>query len=154
MQLMETMDPASLAQLCILVCYVCNKHLKDKFLFCETLSTKTTAREIFDKVDRFFEVHGIKWEYVIGVYTDGAPATLGCHSGLLKKKFPDVIGTHCTIYCKALMIQSMPDELKSVLNDVIKAVNLIKQTHLTPACLLIYAKKVIPNSKLFYCTSI
>ena len=53
-QIDETMDVANLAQLCVFVRYVYNQHLEDKFLFCKTLSTKTTAREIFDKVDGFF----------------------------------------------------------------------------------------------------
>ena len=98
-------------------------------MFCETLSTKTTAREIFDKVDKFFEAHAIKWEHVIGVCTDGAPAMIGCRSGfqtLVKEKCPDVIRTHCTIHRQALMVKTKPEELKSVLNDVIKAVNFIK----------------------------
>ena len=124
-------------------------------MFCKTLSTKTTAREIFDKVDRFFEAHAIKWEHVIGVCTDGAPAMIGCRSGfqtLVKEKCPDVIRTHCTIHRQALLVKTMPEELKSVLNDVIKAVNSLKQTHSTHACFVIYAKKVNSNLKHFYCT--
>lgn len=37
--------------------------------------------EIFNKVDRFFEAHGIKWEHAIEVRTDGSLAILGCCSG-------------------------------------------------------------------------
>jgi len=70
-QLDETTDVANLAQLCIYARYIYDKHLEDEFLFCETPSTRTTAKEIFDKVDRFFDAHGIKWEHVIGVCTDG-----------------------------------------------------------------------------------
>lgn len=128
-QLDETTDVANLAQLCVYVRYVYDKHLEDEFLFCETLSTRTTAKEIFDKVDRFFKAHGIKWEHVIGVCTDGAPAMLGCRSGfqtLVKQKSPHVIGTHCTIHRQALMVKTMPAELKNVLNEVITAVNFIK----------------------------
>ena len=81
-QIDKTTDVANLAQLHVFVRYVYNRSLKDEFLFCETLSTKTTAKEIFDKVDdRSFEKHGIRWEHVIGVCTDGAPAMLGCRSG-------------------------------------------------------------------------
>ena len=38
------------------------------------------------------------------------------------------------------MVKTMPDELKSVLNDMIKAVNSLKQTYATPTYLLIYAE--------------
>ena len=149
----KTTNVANLAQLRFFVRYVYNRNLEDEFLFCETLSTKTTARAIFDKVDRFFEAHSIRWEHVIGVCTDGAPAMLGCRSGfqtLVKEKSPDAIGTYCTIHRQALMVKIMPDELKSVLNEVITAVNLIKANSLNSCYLLIYAKKVIPNLKLFY----
>src|SRR6218665_372531 len=112
-------------------------NLEDEFLFCETPSTRTTAKEIFDKVNRFFDAHGIKWEHVIGVCTDGAPAMLGCRSGfqtLVKQKSPNIIGTHCTIHRQALMVKTMPDEFKNVLNGVITAVNFIKSNALN-SCL-------------------
>ena len=80
-QIDKTTDVANLAQLRFFVSYVNNRNLEGEFLFCETLSTKTTTREIFDKVDRFFEAHGIRWEHVIGVCTDDALAMLGCRSG-------------------------------------------------------------------------
>ena len=70
----------------------------------------------------------------------------------MKEKSPDAIGTHCIIHRQSLMVKIMPDELKSVLNEVIKAVNLIKANSLNSCYLLIYAKIVIPNLKLFYCT--
>ena len=48
----------------------------------------------------------------------------------VKEKPPDAIGTHCTIHRQTLMVKTMPDKLKSVLNDMIKAVNLIKASAL------------------------
>ena len=95
-------------------------------MFCETLSTKANEREILDKVDRFFEAHCIRWEHVIGGYVDGAPAMLGYRFGLVKEKSPDVIGTHCTFHCQALILKTMLDDFKSVLNNLIKALNLIE----------------------------
>ena len=81
-QIDKTTDVANLAQLGVFLRNVYNRSLKDEFLFCETLSTKTTARKIFDKVDnKSFEAHGIRWKHVIGVCTNGAPAMLGCRFG-------------------------------------------------------------------------
>ena len=60
------------------------------------------------------------------VCTDGAPAMLGCRSGyqtLVKEKSQDAIGKQCTFHRQALMVKTMPDELKKVPNDVIKIVN-------------------------------
>jgi hypothetical protein len=44
----------------------------------------------------------------------------------LKQDFPNIISTHCFIHREALMIKSIPDELKNVLDLVIKIVNYIK----------------------------
>ena len=58
-----------------------------------------------------------------------APVMLGCHSGfqtLVKEKLPVVAGMHCTIHRQALMAKTLPDQLKNVLEDVVKAVNFIK----------------------------
>lgn len=128
-QLDETTDVANLAQLCVYVRYIHGRHFEDEFLFCETLNTQTTTKEIFSEVSRFFEEHDLNWKQVVGVCTNGASAMLGCRSDclpLVKEKSPDVTDTHCTIHHQALMVKTMPDELKNVLNDVIKAVNFIK----------------------------
>ena len=80
-------------------------------------------------MNKFFNKHNLKWKHVIGVCTDGAPAMLGCRSSfqtLVKEKSPDVAGTHCTIHRQALIAKILPDQLKNVLDDVVKAVNFIK----------------------------
>ena len=62
---------------------------------------------------------------------------IGCYSNfqtLVKEKF-DVAGAHCTIHHQALMAKTLPDQLKNVLENVIKAVNLIKANALN-SCLL------------------
>ena len=103
--------------------------MEDEFLFCSPLTTTITAKEIFNFVKKFFDEHNLKWKHVIGVCTDGAPAMLGCPSSfqiLVKEKSPDVAGTHCTIHRQALMAKTLPDQLKNVLDDVVKAVNFIK----------------------------
>lgn len=128
-QLDETTDVANLAELCVYVRYIHKSHLEDEFLFCSPLTTRTTAKEIFNFVNKFFDEHNLKWKNVIGVCTDGAPAMLGCRSGfqtLVKEKSPGVAGTHCTIHRQALMAKTLPDRLKNVLDDVVKAVNFIK----------------------------
>ena len=125
----EKPDVANLANLCVYVRYVYDKHLEDEFLFCETPNARTTARETFHKVNRFFEAHDIKWKHAIGVCTVGARATLGCRSGfqaLVKHKSPDIISTHCTIHRQALLMKTVPDQLNSVHGEVIRAVDLIK----------------------------
>ena len=43
-----------------------------------------------------------------------------------KRKCFDAIGTHCTIHRQALIMKTLPDQLKYVLDHVIKSVNFIK----------------------------
>ena len=65
-QLDETTDITNLAQLCIYVRYVHNA--EDEFLFCEDLKSRTTAKDIFEKVSIFFEEHDLDWQtYVVYV---------------------------------------------------------------------------------------
>ena len=62
---------------------------------------------------------------------------LGCRSSfqiLVKKKSPDVAGTHCTIHRQALLAKTLPDQLKNALDDVVKALNFIKANALN-SCL-------------------
>ena len=108
-QLDETTDVVNLAELCVYVRYVHERHLEDEFLFSSPLATRKTAKEIFYFVNKFFDKHNMKWKHVIAVCTDSAPAMLGCHSGfqtLLKEKSPDAAGTHCTIHCQELMAKT------------------------------------------------
>lgn len=76
-------------------------------------------------MDRFFESHGIKWEHVTGVRTDGVPAMLGFQT-LVKQVSLNIIGTHCTIHRQALLVKTMTDEVKNVLNKLITAVISLK----------------------------
>ena len=130
-QLNETTDVAILAELHVYVYvgYIHERHLEDEFLFCSPLMTRTTANKIFNFVNKFSDEHNLKWKHVIGVCTDGAPAMLGCRSGfqtLVKGKSPDVAGTHGTIHRQALLAKTLPDHLKNVLDNVVKAANFIK----------------------------
>ena len=129
---MYTTDITNLAQLCY-VRYTYNGEFEDEFLFCDDLKSRTTAKDIFEKVSNFFEEHDLDWQNLCGVCTDGAPAMLGHKSGfqtLVKGKSPSIIGSHCMIHRQALIMKNIPELLKNVLNDVIKTINTIKATAL------------------------
>lgn len=125
----ETTDVASCAQLIGYVRYVLNDTVKEEFLFCRELKATTTAKDIFDEVDRFFREEGLPWEMLLAVCTDGAPAMIGAQSGfkaLVQKKCPEVIWTHCAIHRQVLVAKTLPPELKEVMAVVVKAVNFIR----------------------------
>ena len=73
----------------------------------------------------------MKWEKLVGVCTDGAPAMLGCRSGFItrvKQKNPDTVGTHCVIHREALASKTLPAAMKNKLAIVIRIVNFIKSS--------------------------
>ena len=41
------------AQLAVYVRYIHESKFEDDFLFCETIDTRTTAKDVFNKVDSF-----------------------------------------------------------------------------------------------------
>lgn len=78
-----------MAQLLLFVRYEDEGLVKAEFLFCESLSSQTTAEYIFEKLDLFLRSHNIDWEKCIGVCLDGARGMTGKHVYLQKlKKLP------------------------------------------------------------------
>ena len=70
-------------------------------LFCKPLETTTTAEDVFNVVSTYFDKNDMKWENLVGICTDGAPAMLGCRSGFIarmKKRSPNAVGSHCVIH--------------------------------------------------------
>ena len=54
-QVGESIDVSSCAQLMVFVKYICNGVCEDEFFFCSSLETNTKAAHIFEKVSSFFE---------------------------------------------------------------------------------------------------
>ena len=103
--------------------------IEEKFLFCESLSGRTTADEIFKKVNDFVVSNGLNWENCVGICSDGAAAITGKHGGVvtrIKQVAPGAKFTHCSIHREALACKAMPATLKTVLDQSVKVVNFIK----------------------------
>ena len=128
-QIDESTDVSSCAQLLVFVKYIHSGDVKEEFLFCSELDTTTTNADIMGKRKTFFEAHGLQWEDVCGVCTDGAPAMLGFQSGFTKKVkelAPEAKGTHCFIHRYALASKTLPTAFKNILDLVVKIVNFIE----------------------------
>ncbi|XP_055543289.1 SCAN domain-containing protein 3-like [Wyeomyia smithii] len=128
-QLDESTDVSSCAQLIVFVKYIHSGELKEEFLFCSELETTTKSDDILATIQVFFESGGLQWDKLCGVCTDGAPAMLGSKSGFQKKikeLSPLVKGVHCMIHRYALASKTLLAQLQKVLDTVIKIVNYIK----------------------------
>jgi len=91
-------------------------------LTCTELSTTLTGQDIYNSVSDTLKKK-LLWTNCIFICTDRAPAKTGKFKGFVlrfKQDFPNIISTYCLIHREALMIKSIPDELKNVLDLVIK----------------------------------
>ncbi len=128
-QLDESKHMSSCAQLLVCVRYIFLCDIQGEYLLCTQLETTTAAEDVMEKLSSFFKVNKIPWENCCGVCTDGAPAMPGSKSGLQKHVMevaPNAKGVHCMIYCFALALKTLPDELCKILEEVIKCVKFVK----------------------------
>lgn len=106
--------------------YICQTTIKEDFLFCETLLSRTTADEIFKKLDNFIEENELHWQRCVDFCFDGARAMTEKYKGVVtkvKSVAPNCTFIHCSIHWEALAAKRMPENFKTVLNEV---VNFIK----------------------------
>ncbi|XP_074857376.1 zinc finger BED domain-containing protein 5-like [Carettochelys insculpta] len=129
LQIDESTDIDSCAQLIAIVRLAEKDSLREHYLFCKELPQKTTGEEIFRVTDEYFKINGISWNNCISVCTDGAAAMTGNVKGFVSKvqhENPEVQITHCFLRREALISNSLPAELRLTLNEVVKMVNFIK----------------------------
>jgi len=73
-QLDESTDVASCAQLMVYVPYIKELSVQEDFLFCHPLPARTTAGKIFKALNDFVQESSIDWGRCCGICTDGARA--------------------------------------------------------------------------------
>ena len=83
-QLDESTDVSSCAQLLVFVRYVFLCDIKEEYMLCTQLETTTTAEDVMEKLSSFMKANRIPWENCCGVCTDGAPVMVGSKSGFQK----------------------------------------------------------------------
>ena len=88
----------------------------------------TRAKDVFNLDNAFLRENSMAWNKVELVCTNGAPAMIGHRSGFasLMKQVAPLVSNHCAIHKYILACKTLPLELKSVLDSVVKAVNFIR----------------------------
>ena len=117
-QLDETTDISSNAQLMVYVRYQGSQDIEEDILFCQSLATTTKGIDIFSKTNYFFQDkdNQLEWKNCVAVCSDGAPSMLGVHRGFasyVKEVNPNIIITHCMIHREALVARDLQPELYS-----------------------------------------
>ncbi|XP_041849953.1 zinc finger BED domain-containing protein 5-like [Melanotaenia boesemani] len=129
LQLDESTDVGNEANLLCFVRYIYAGGVHDEFLFCRLLPTNTRGEDIFRSLNDFIVKNNLDWSRCVGICTDGATAMTGKQKGLVARVqavAPAAAATHCCIHREQLAAKKMPQSLKSVLDESVKIVNMIK----------------------------
>jgi len=100
------------------------------------LKDTTTGRDVFKALESSVEGAGLKWEKLVSVATDGAPAMCSENCGvigLVKAKQLElgcqpIVPVHCLIHQEVLCGKSV--KLRNVMDVVVKIVNTIRAGNL------------------------
>ena len=138
LQIDESTDISSLANLLAFVRYEHDGEIHEDVLFCKHLPSHTTAETIFETLNGFMVSNEIDWTKCEGLSTDGARAMVGRLTGVVKRVkdvAPLVTAVHCSIHREALATKTMPAELKAVF-EAVRTVhfNHKSSTAITPVC--------------------
>lgn len=124
----ESTDIGGKPQLLVFIRFIDDKKITEQFLCCKELS-QTTGQEIFSTVTEYLVEMDLTWKLCVGICTDGCPSMVGSVKGfvsLVKKENPFLITTHCFLHREALVAKTLGQDLKFVLDNVVKMVNFIK----------------------------
>ncbi|KAM4565936.1 zinc finger BED domain-containing protein 5-like [Odontesthes bonariensis] len=129
LQIDESTDVASCAQVLVYVRYRECLDITEEFLFCRPLPARATGEEMFTIMNDFMRENDIDWTRCCGICSDGARAMTGRRSGLItriQQVAPAAVWSHCIIHRQALAAKKMPEQLRTVLNEAVLIVNFIK----------------------------
>ena len=154
-QLDESTDIASYAQLIVWVRFIKADNFVDEPLLIKPLEATTKGEDIFGKVEQFYRDHDLDFGKLLGSTTDGTPAMLGVRSGFKAKLLevaPQTSMVHCMIHREALASRTLPETLQSVLSEVVKMVNHIKSSALNTRLFRLFCQEMDADHKnlLFY----
>ena len=102
--------------------FVKNEKFLNEFLFCKYLKNTTRGEDIFKLVNENILSFGLLWNYCVSVCTDGCPSMLGNKKGfvtLVCQQNPNIIIVHCMIHRESLASKSLPQDLLTVMHQVI-----------------------------------
>lgn len=130
----ESTDVTDTAQCAVFIRGVdSNLNLMEEFLELIPLKSTTTGRDIFQVLEKCIEKHGLSWDKLVSMATDGAPAMISQNVGVvgLTKKKLNSLGTginfvsiHCILHQEALCGKSI--KMKEVMDIVVKTINFIR----------------------------
>ena len=112
----------------------CSLNMTEEFLELIPLKGTTTGRDIFQALEKCIEKHGLPWDRLVCLATEGAPAMRFSNVGVvgfvenklnsLRTEKVNFVSVHCILHQKALCSKSL--RMKEVMDEVVKTVNFIR----------------------------
>ncbi|XP_076388965.1 general transcription factor II-I repeat domain-containing protein 2A-like [Megachile rotundata] len=124
----ESTDISDVAQMAVFVRYILNNNYKEELLTLLPLHDRTTGQILFECFQEFMNNNNLSYQKILSVDTDGAPAMIGKTNGfvtLLKQINSKVISLHCIIH-QSVLCAKLSNDLKNVMNTVMKIINYLK----------------------------
>ena len=126
----ESTDVSNCAILLCFVRYKGKTDFKEELLCYIDLPVRTTGSEIFRFLNTYVNEKDINWANCVGVCTDGAASMTGYRSGVVAKikefAHKEMLFTHCIIHREHLASKKLSPDLKNVLTNAVKIVNVIR----------------------------
>ncbi|XP_068206274.1 protein FAM200C-like [Palaemon carinicauda] len=113
----ESTDVAMTYQMLVYCRYLFKGIIKEEFLYCQNLEMSSTATDVMNAVSSFFEKHGLSWNNLVGITTNGALAIFSLRLGFqakVKSKAPNAVDVHCFIHREALSSKSLSSGLLTI----------------------------------------
>ncbi|KAK0137495.1 SCAN domain-containing protein 3 [Merluccius polli] len=117
----------------VFVRYFDGKLFREDLLALIPLEGHTTGDILFTELSKVFERLSLSFEKCNLLVTDGAPAIVGRHRGLvsrLKELSPEMHGLHCLIH-QSVLCAKLSGELKGVMDRVMRIINFVRGTSST-----------------------
>lgn len=124
----ESTDHTDISQLCVFVRYFDGKDFREELLALIPLEGNTTGDIVFGKLKELFTKHGLSFEKINFIVTDGAPAMVGKNRGVvsrIKNVSPDTNALHCLIH-QSVLCAKLNGDLKEVMDKTMKIINFIR----------------------------
>ena len=131
----ESTDVSDTVQCAVFIRGVdCSLNMTKEFLELIPLKGITTGRDIFQALEKCIEKHGLPWDRLVCLATDGAPAMRSSSVGVvgfvenklncLRTEKVNFVSVHCILHQEALCSKSL--RMKEVMDVVVKTVNFIR----------------------------
>ena len=131
----ESNDVSDTAQCAVFIRDVdCSLNMTEELLELIPLKGTTTGRDIFQALEKCIEKHGLPWDRLVCLATDGAPAMRSSSVGVVgfvenklnsrRTEKVNFVSVHCILHQEALCSKSL--RMKEVMDVVVKTVNFIR----------------------------